>query len=722
MRIVLLVNIFLFCFQSIFGQSISKPQLEYSRHANLNRVTRFVIENKQFLWGITAAGDVVRWDIQNEKALPHPLQKLNRKATAILLDRQRNLVLGFNDGSISVFETERQTLIPLPARGKGEIQFLFADSMNDYWAVTPQGVFNPMGRAVYSPNNSSFAYNNEWPDLSWEPQCACLDDNDRLWIGFNKGEFGGDLYCFDISKKIFMDYSFPFHDKDDGNTTGPSLQSIFCTDQGDVFMTTGRYHFLPGDGRLYRFKEGEGEVVFDWSAQPKKLVNGWELEEYIGPGSYNSQTKKVYYYSDRGFFRQKGTGPVITGWDFLIKPDVNWGAGKYQTGAAMNVMQFDFIDGEDFIFTTFSDGLGIYRKGKIRFLRQQCSQSDMIKQLLPGTNLMMVVGSDLWEEQFNLYQNGRIKPFSLSEDLNQRYAEMRGIVIMPDDRIIAILKKTRRQNTYGQAGETGSNEYHAVVYDGKSFVRLKKLPFPAYVECASQRIISDKISADRFLIQSTDMVMEYFQGKYRTVYSGAVKWVRYNNDGSILIAPKALPAEDVEAKIVCIQGKEEIELNLTPINETRESIERILDSSHVRLNEEQWQRLQDISKLKLVWYQGKPLTVSGAEVYSYLNGSWSQRKDIEEWLDYKDVAFFDYFPELDMFLFQNDASIFVHTQGKTFDLGKSLDLVCDITTARLWNSRIFLGTAGRGLVEFDSKELLKLIAKDSVQAIPIVNE
>lgn len=718
MRIILFVNIFLFCFYSIFGQNISKPQLEYSRHANLNRVTRFVIEGKQFLWGITAAGDVVRWDIQNEKSLSHPLQKLNRRATAILLDRQGNLVLGFDDGSISAFETERQTLIPIPAGGNGKIQFLFADSRNDYWAVTPQGVFSPMSQAVYSPNSSSFAYNNEWPDQSWEPQCACLDDNDKLWIGFNKGEFGGDLYCFDTRKKIFIDYSFPAHNKNDGDS-GPSLQSIFNADNGNVFMTSGRYHFLPGDGHLYRFKETNGEVVFDWSAQPKKMVNGWEMEEYIGPGCYNSQTKKLYYYSNRGFFRQKGTGQVIEGWDLLIKPDLNWGTGKYQTGPAMNVIQFDFIAGEDFVFTTFSDGLGIYRKGKIRFLTQECSQSDTIKQLLSGINLMMVVGSDFWDEQYNLYQDGKIKPFSLKKDLSQRYAEMKGVVIMPDDRIITLLERPSRQNMQSQAVEKEPDEYHPFMYDGRRFKRLKNLPFPACVECAAKRIISDKISADRFLIQCTDMVMEYAESRYRTVYSGAVKWARYNNDGSILIAPKILPAENVEAKIVCIQGKEEYKLDLTPINETRGTIGRILDSPYVRLNEDQGQRLQDISKLKLVWYQGKPLMVSGANVFSYLSGSWSHREDIEEWLDYKDVTFFDYFPELDMFLFQNDVSVFARTQGKTFDLGKVLDLVFAVTTARLWNGHIFLGTNGRGLVEFDSRELMKLIAKDSLRAIPI---
>ncbi len=719
MKINLFVNIFLLCFQSIFGQTISKPQLEYSRHANLNRVTRFVIESKQFLWGITAAGDVVRWDIQNEKALSHPLQKLNRRATAILLDRQGNLVLGFDDGSISAFETERQTLIPIPAKGIGKIQFLFADSRNDYWAVTPQGVFNPMGQAVYSPNTSSFAYNNEWPDLSWEPQCACLDDNDKLWIGFNKGEFGGDLYCFDTSKKIFIDYSFPSHDKKDEDSTGPSLQSIFCVAKGSVFMTSGLNHFLPGEGRLYKFMGTKGEVVFDWSTQPKKLINGWEMEEYVGPGCYNSQTKKLYYYSDRGFFRQKGTGEVIEGWDLLIKPDLNWGAGKYQTGPAMNVTQFDFVSGEDFVFTTSSDGLGIFRKGKIRFLEQECSQSDTIKQLLPGINLMMVVGSDLGDKQYNLYQYGKIRPFSLSEDLSRRYTEMKGVIIMPDDRIITLLEKPGRQNMKGQALEKGPDEYHPYLYDGKRFKRLANLPFPAYVECGAQRIISDKISADRFLIQCTDAVLEYSEGKYRTVYSGAVKWARYNNDGSILIAPKILPAENVEAKIVCIHGKEEYKLDLTPINATRETIEKILDSPYVRLNEDQWQRLQDILKLKLVWYQGKPLMVSGAEAHSYSSGDWDNREDLEKWLDYKDVTFFDYFPELDMFLFQNDVSVFARTQGKTFDLGKCLDLVCDITTARLWNGRIFLGTAGRGLVEFDSKELMKLIAQDSVRAIPI---
>jgi hypothetical protein len=712
MRKLVISSIICTLFLSAFGQGISNPQLEYKRFANLNRVTHFVIENKCFLWGITAAGDVVKWNLQNEKPLSHPLERLQRRATAIMFDRRGNLVLGFEDGSISRFNADARKLEPLPAKAKGEIQFLLTDSGNNYWAITPQGIFNAAGKVIHSPNESAFAYNNEWPDLSCEPISACMDSQDKIWVGFNKGEFGGDLYCFDTQKKVFIDFTFCNIDEYEKYKMGPPFQSIFANDQGDIYMTTGSDHLMPGHGRLYQFSGTEGKLVFNWSEQPMVRVKGWDMEEYVGPGFYNSQTKKIYYYSDRGFFRQKGTGKNIEGWELVIKPEMFWTGGGFQVGPAMNIIQFDFIDGEDFVFTAMLDGVGIYREGKIHFLNRECSRSDKVEKLLPGEKLMLVFGSDNGEDQYNLYENGKVRDFSLKGKMGEQYEDINGAVVLPGDQIVMILQKKAKQEPSRQTGEEENHEYHSYAFADNQYIRLKELPFPVFPIWCSQCIICDQLSSGRFLIRDKNKVVEFNEGKYKTVYTGEVDWARYNNDGSILIALPNTQCEGIaENEIICINDNKKFELDLTAISHTRKELDVILDSRYAWRGEKEWEYLGNIKKLKMIWYQGKPLYVSGEEALSYSNRMWENRKDIEEWLGHEDVTFFDYFPALNMFLFQNKISLFARAQGKTIDLGKCLDLACEVITARLWNGRLFLGTNGRGLVEFGSQELLKLIAQ-----------
>jgi hypothetical protein len=448
------------------------------------------------------------------------------------------------------------------------------------------------------------------------------------------------------------------------------------------------------------------------------------MDEYVGPGAYNPETRKIYYYSERGFFRQKGAGQKVESWDLVVKPKLDWKWGKNQIGPAMNVTQFDFIGGEDFVFSSEGNGIGVCRNGKIRFLQQECIQSDAIKKLLPGEKLMMIVGFDSWkeflipnwkEEYYSILDHAGIKKFSLSKTLKDKFVRINGVAVMPGDQIVSLFVGSLPQKEKIQAGKREI----LFKFNGQRFIQLKDSSFPTHSDGVEQWIRSDGISVSRFLLQGTDSVVEYIDGAPRTVFSGTTSWVRYNNDGSILVCPTAQPGEGsyfVETRLVLINKEKKIELDLTPINEMRRTIEAILDSSYVRFNADQWKRLENAIKVKLVYHQDAPLMVSGSEAYSCVNGSWVHRYDIEEWLG-ENVTFFDYIPELNAFLFQNDKSLFARILGETFDLGKTLDLVCNVTTVRRWNGRIFLGTDSRGLVEFDCGELMKLIAPAHIPSV-----
>ncbi len=262
-----------------------------------------------------------------------------------------------------------------------------------------------------------------------------LDDENRVWFGYDAGEWGGDVCFFDLDKKKlfseeYIDTSVPnenyIEEKTDkwnpkirrktkaeelkdypdkvkvierdtilkfpSNLYISNIKGVAQNEKGDYYIATSMMHFslrselskkIKTDHKdFYKkidisdvlehkvYEEKKWEYVDDDGKIKETTSHPWkESLEYLGGITYNPYDKKVYYYTNNGFWKIIENENTYSK-EFIFRPWINWTYGMEDAvGYQMNVTEFEFISEKELVFLTTNNGIGYFDGKSVKYFK-----------------------------------------------------------------------------------------------------------------------------------------------------------------------------------------------------------------------------------------------------------------------------------------------------------------------------------------------------------------
>lgn len=262
-----------------------------------------------------------------------------------------------------------------------------------------------------------------------------LDDENRVWFGYDAGEWGGDVCFFDLNKKQllsedYIDTSVPNENYTEGkrNKWNPKIRwktneeklrdypdkvkvingdtilkfpsnlhlsnvkGVTQNEKGDYYFATSMMHFsvrselskkIKTDQKdFYKkidisdvlehkvYEEKKWEYIDDDGKIKETISHPWkESLEYLGGITYNPYDKKVYYYTNNGFWKLIENENTYTK-EFIFRPWINWTYGMEDVvGYQMNVTKFEFISEKELVFLTTNNGIGYFDGKSVKYFK-----------------------------------------------------------------------------------------------------------------------------------------------------------------------------------------------------------------------------------------------------------------------------------------------------------------------------------------------------------------
>ena len=340
----------------------------------------FVLLNKDTVYLLTTVGELLLASSSTPSI--STIISTNTSVDVFALDRQGNLIVSDKRNQIRRLDRKTQQWTNLPTF-LGKLHGFAFDSQNNNYLITNRGIINTRARTIYFPDSSKFLNTQSLNKEAWHSQAIFLvDKHDKIWLGFDYGEWGGDVFCFDTQQQTYLPLSI------ESGTINGNPVSGFCETQDHIYLSSGLVHFFT-HGRIFKFSQGmarpflqavdhETPVGFTQIIDPKTgkkkkvTVTSWQGGEYIGPIAYNSANNCLYFYSQNGIFKGDLTKNLsnIKAWQRVFKPTLQWTGGRSNAvGPAMNVLKMQFDSQGTLFFLTEHDGLGVYDGKQLRFIK-----------------------------------------------------------------------------------------------------------------------------------------------------------------------------------------------------------------------------------------------------------------------------------------------------------------------------------------------------------------
>ena len=297
------------------------------------------------------------------------------------LDRQGNLIVSDKRNQIKRLDRRTQQWTSLPTF-LGKLYGFAFDSQNNNYLITNRGIINTHARTIHFPDSTKFLNTQSLNKEAWHNQPTFLrDKHNRIWLGFDYGEWGGDVFCFDTQQQTYLTLTI------ESGTLNGNPVSGFCETQDHIYLSSGLVHFF-AHGRIFKFSQRTARPLLQTDdretpivttvvnpktgVKTKKKIIRFQGGEYIGPIAYNSLDKCLYFYSQSGIFKGDLTKDLstINNWQKVLKPTLQWTGGRsHAFGPAMNVLKMQFDSQGTLFFLTEYDGLGVYDGKQLRFIR-----------------------------------------------------------------------------------------------------------------------------------------------------------------------------------------------------------------------------------------------------------------------------------------------------------------------------------------------------------------
>lgn len=358
------------------------------------------------LYGLTVTDTLAVWDTIS----PKPIQYHKNVAT-IAQNRKNELCYVKNDILYNYITGIKQPL----GGSRGKVYKLFFDENNNPVVYTSAGIF--IDGEYYLPNKDdgysmwSYIENDEY-DILNRPKVCYLDEQNRLWLGFDNGQSGGALVFFDLKLRKFIAPNSLFsmyiekyrgtekvssnylmnYDFTELVTEFPEQVKIIENDTLYKFptnITAGHPKGVTGNrSRTLYISQSSinffimGTSIIKVSHTLHKdfykienlnaILNKDEkgnIAEYVGPVAYNTFDKHAYYYSHLGFFKILGDNYTNFSKELILKPKILWSGQPDAVGSGMNVKKFEFIAENKFFFLTTNNGIGYYNGTEVKYFK-----------------------------------------------------------------------------------------------------------------------------------------------------------------------------------------------------------------------------------------------------------------------------------------------------------------------------------------------------------------
>lgn len=314
----------------------------------------FIIADTK-IWAITNDSLLVTFDIEsNQKSKIRFNTPL--KVRAIAKDKQGNIVIADTENRIGKYENGNWSFTN---KFQSPIKAIFYTKQNDAYLLTDAGILDVKHNQSYLPESS---LNNQLklPNAFRRRATSLLDNYGNIWLGYNHGEWGGDIYVFSTNENKFI----------------APIPIDFEINLNPIFSFTEApdgIYFSGGLSHLHRTTGYIGQSVnFIARIRFRNEINGLSKDStkrkghYVGPISYNKWDDHLYIYSQHGIYKQKPNDNLskAENWTLVVKPELLWTYGQSNaTGHAMNVTKLITTEPGTVLFLTEQNGIG-YFNGK----------------------------------------------------------------------------------------------------------------------------------------------------------------------------------------------------------------------------------------------------------------------------------------------------------------------------------------------------------------------
>lgn len=387
-----------FLFLSVTALSQGKANLSHTKYEDY-------YTDGSFLYGLTTTDTLKIWDVLSVKLIE---QITNVSAIA---SNKNNELCYVKEGRI--YNHDLNSVISTDSI-KGRVYKLFFDTENtpvvySSWGVSYKGEY--LVARHHEDTGGAPYFDSRGENNLLQPQVCYLDDDDRLWLGFDRGEFGGGLVIFDIKTGLFQTPVWLFgvymerfdklkrsqkrsfkrlKIKESYSRVLPDLVKVIDNDtvikfpyeiiaerpkgiignkEGTLYVSESMVHFILSDVNLIKASKSEYEDFYKVESLNgilDKDESGY-VTEYLGPVAYNTFNKHAYYYSHLGFFKIIENGKGKFSKELVLKPEILWGGQSNAVGSGMNVKKFDFIAADEFFFLTTHNGIGYFNGSMVKY-------------------------------------------------------------------------------------------------------------------------------------------------------------------------------------------------------------------------------------------------------------------------------------------------------------------------------------------------------------------
>lgn len=406
MKILLIV----LCFFSTLLTTTAQDSIPVEIIDKLKTNYKDFIIVKDNIYAITKGDSLVSWNYNSDS-----YKILKKNTNTITKNNNDELIITTTDNALLVRKDKWLKLFSF----KGEALKVFIDKKNEPIIISSKGILYK--NINYHPQKPCGIYKAKKRGDSIDvffrnPDVSFLDSKDRIWLTYDNGEWGEEIWFFDLEKKTLfeeehlsleVDYNefknwekyqtdlinaFPKKIKLTKNDTlykFPAQLPIYYgvkgiaeNENGNILISQSLNHFGV-DGSIHSYYESEykgfyehqtievldyeNEIEDDYGNVHKYTKSF--LTEYVGTITYNKFDKSFYYFSNKGFFKIIENNSSYSK-ELLFNPSLIWKGGlRHSVGYQMAVKKFEFIDAERFVFLTNLNGIGYYDGKQIKYYK-----------------------------------------------------------------------------------------------------------------------------------------------------------------------------------------------------------------------------------------------------------------------------------------------------------------------------------------------------------------
>jgi hypothetical protein len=308
------------------------------------------------VWAITKDSLLVTFDLANNQKSAIRFNK-PIKISAIAKDRQENIVIADTENRLGKYENGNWNFTDTL---KGPIKAIFYTVQNEAYLLTDDGILDVKQNKSYLPKRSLNTQLHMPNAFRRSGATTLMDGAGKIWLGYNHGEWGGDIYIFNTKENKFIEPLLVEIELE----LNPIFSFTYAPD--GVFYSGGLSHLFTTKSYIGQFVNDIALVRFSDKIDGLSKDTSKKTGHYVGPICYNWWDDHLYIYTQQGIYKQRPSTKLskAENWTLVVKPELLWTYGQSNaTGYAMNVSKIVAIGPGAFLFLKERTGIG-YFNGK----------------------------------------------------------------------------------------------------------------------------------------------------------------------------------------------------------------------------------------------------------------------------------------------------------------------------------------------------------------------